>query len=365
MAVAFVNYAEAGFNITVAANSLSLSTLTIASGSNLALLAKIVWNNNSLPPGFGIKWGSQTMQLIGTVVDSADFACAAIYGLVNPATGNQTLTASWTTASTEGGYFAGEVYSGVNQTGGATSFANFTTTSSTGTSTPITVTCGSTNDLVCTLAFNASGGFSVPWVTTPTDIWRDVSTFNNGVSAQSPGATPSVTVTYHCPSSQLNSVCGFDLVSTPPAFTATNLATGAAGFSNSQPAFTSFTPIWINTWVLDNGLLGLDANSDSIYICSQQPVDFTGATVTYALGSATFGAGNVFGSPANGSPNGRVMTSVPVAAGTVTASGTPTYWAVVDSANSRLLATGLLSGIPLTVGNLFSLGAVNVHIPAS
>lgn len=154
--------------------------------------------------------------------------------------------------------------------------------------------------------------------------------------------------------------------STATSLTATNLATGAAGFANSEPIFSAFTPIWLNTWVLDNGLLGLDANSDSIYICSQQPVDFTTATSTYGLGSYSFGIGNVFpGSPTNGTPNGRVMTSNAITAGSVTANGTPTYWAIVDTANSRLLATGNLSGgVALTTSNQFALSAITVHIPS-
>jgi hypothetical protein len=148
-------------------------------------------------------------------------------------------------------------------------------------------------------------------------------------------------------------------------FTSTNLTAGAAGFANSEPALSAFTPIWINTWVLDNGLLGLQSDADSIYVCTQQPVDFTTATSTSGLGSYSFGVGNVFGSPANGTPNGRIVTSGAITAGNVTASGIPTYWAAIDTANSRLLATGLLSGGSAVVsGNQFTLGAVAVHLPS-
>ena len=130
---------------------------------------------------------------------------------------------------------------------------------------------------------------------------------------------------------------------------------------------TSLLAIWVNTWVLDNGLLGLDANADSVYICSQQPADFTGATVTFGLGSYSFGVGNVFpGSPTNGVPNGRVYTSNAVTVGNVTANGTPTFWAIIDTANSRLLATGPLSGgVAVINGNSFTLSAISVHIPSS
>lgn len=127
----------------------------------------------------------------------------------------------------------------------------------------------------------------------------------------------------------------------------------------------SATLIWINTWVLDNGLIGLENDADSIYICSQQPVDFTTATSTYGLGSYSFGVGNVFTGPTSGSPNGRLVTSGAISSGSVTASGTPTYWAVIDTANSRLLATGLLSNVgAVATGNQFTLSAVTVHIPS-
>jgi hypothetical protein len=129
---------------------------------------------------------------------------------------------------------------------------------------------------------------------------------------------------------------------------------------------TGLNAIWLNTWVLDNGLLGLKSNADSIYVCSQQPADFTGATVTYGLGSYSFGVGNVFGAPANGSPSGRAVTSGAISAGSITAAGTPTYWAAIDTASARLLATGPLSGgVAVIAGQLFTLGAFSIDIPST
>ena len=116
--------------------------------------------------------------------------------------------------------------------------------------------------------------------------------------------------------------------------------------------------------VLDLGLNVLDTEADKIYLCSADPTTFTEATSTYALGNNNFGAGAVFGVPAAGSPNGRKVTSAAVAAGSITGNGTASKWAVVDSANSRLLANGQLAASQVvTTGNTFTLAAFAIQIP--
>jgi len=48
----------------------------------------------------------------------------------------------------------------------------------------------------------------------------------------------------------------------------------------------------------------------------------------------------------------------------VTATGTATGWAVVDSVNTRLLVNGGLSASQaVTTGNTFTLGAFDVRLP--
>ena len=68
----------------------------------------------------------------------------------------------------------------------------------------------------------------------------------------------------------------------------------------------------VGDYVLDNGLLALKNLSTHIYICTNDPLNYTDATSTYALGNKNFGAGGVFGAPGAGSPNGRVVSSVAV-----------------------------------------------------
>jgi hypothetical protein len=53
------------------------------------------------------------------------------------------------------------------------------------------------------------------------------------------------------------------------------------------------------------------------------------------------GAGGVFGSPANASPNGRKVSSVAITEGTVTTSGTASWWAACGA--STLHARGTLA----------------------
>lgn len=122
---------------------------------------------------------------------------------------------------------------------------------------------------------------------------------------------------------------------------------------------------YLNDRVLDLGLNTLDTEADKIFICSAEPATYTAATSTNALGNKTFSAGAAFGSPAVRSPSGRKVTSAAITDGSVTGSGTATHWAVVDSANSRLLAAYSLSASqPVTSGNPFTLPAYDIGIPA-
>jgi hypothetical protein len=122
----------------------------------------------------------------------------------------------------------------------------------------------------------------------------------------------------------------------------------------------------VNSWGLDNGLLGLKATATHIYICSAEPVDFAGATTTLALGNMSFGAGNVFTGPTNRTPNGRQLTTVAVTSGTVTGTGTAARWAIVDAVNSLLLIDNdLAASQAVTAGNVFSIPAFNFGIPGS
>lgn len=118
---------------------------------------------------------------------------------------------------------------------------------------------------------------------------------------------------------------------------------------------------FINDRVFDNGLTVLDTEANRLDICSQEPVTYAEATSTYTLGNKTSLS---VGAPGDRTPNGRKVTVAAITDGTVTGTATATHWAIVDTSNSRLLATGSLSaGQAVTSGNTFTLGAFDIGIP--
>ena len=115
--------------------------------------------------------------------------------------------------------------------------------------------------------------------------------------------------------------------------------------------------------VLDNGLTVLDTEANRLDICSSEPTTYTAATSTATLGNKTSLS---VGAPAARTPSGRRVTVAAITDGTVTATGTATHWAITDTVNSRLLATGNLSASQaVTSGNTFTLAAFDIGIPGA
>lgn len=118
---------------------------------------------------------------------------------------------------------------------------------------------------------------------------------------------------------------------------------------------------FISDYVLDAALAKLDTEANRLDICSQEPTTYAEATSTYTLGNKTSLS---VGAPADRTPNGRKVTVASFSDGSVTGTGTASHWAVVDTVNSRLLATGALSASQaVTNGNTFSLAAFDIGIP--
>ena len=115
----------------------------------------------------------------------------------------------------------------------------------------------------------------------------------------------------------------------------------------------------LNDRVFDNGLAILDTEANSIHVTSQEATTYADATSTSTLGNSSSLA---IGSPADRS--GREVTVSAISDGSITATGTATHYAVVDTTNSRLLATGSLSASQsVTSGNTFTLASFTVGIP--
>lgn len=113
--------------------------------------------------------------------------------------------------------------------------------------------------------------------------------------------------------------------------------------------------------VFDNGLTVLDTEANRIDITSVEVTTFLAATSTSTLGNSTSLS---VGAPADRTGGGREVTVAAITAGSVTATGTATHYAIVDTVNSRLLATGALSASQaVTSGNTWTTGSFAIGIP--
>lgn len=113
--------------------------------------------------------------------------------------------------------------------------------------------------------------------------------------------------------------------------------------------------------VFDNGLTILDTEANKVLVTSQEAGTYTEANSTYALGNSTSLS---IGAPADRSGGGRKVAVASITDGSVTATGTATHYALVDTNNSRLLATGALTASQaVTSGNTFTLATFDIGIP--
>ena len=118
---------------------------------------------------------------------------------------------------------------------------------------------------------------------------------------------------------------------------------------------------FLNDRVFDNGLTVLDTEANKILITSAEPATYTEANATYALGDSTSLS---IGAPQDRSGGGREVVVAAITDGSVTATGTATHYAIVDTVNSRLLAAGSLAASQVvTSGNTFTLTSVAIGIP--
>jgi len=118
----------------------------------------------------------------------------------------------------------------------------------------------------------------------------------------------------------------------------------------------------IADYVLDAALSKLDTEANRVDICSSEPTTYTAATSTNTLGNSTSIS---ISAPTDGDTSGRKVTLSAISGASVTGTGTASHFAITDTTNSRLLATGALSGggQQVTSGNTFSLTAVDIEIP--
>jgi hypothetical protein len=117
----------------------------------------------------------------------------------------------------------------------------------------------------------------------------------------------------------------------------------------------------LNNRVFDNGLTTLDTEANKVLVTSQEASTYAEANSTYALGNSTSLS---IGAPADRSGGGRKVAVASITDGSVTGTGTATHYALVDTNNSRLLATGALTASQaVTSGNTFTLATFDIGIP--
>lgn len=113
--------------------------------------------------------------------------------------------------------------------------------------------------------------------------------------------------------------------------------------------------------VFDNGLTVLDTEGNQIDVTSQEATSYAEASSTYSLGNSTSLS---IGAPQDRTGGGREVVVDAISDGAVTGTGTATHFAIVDTVNSRLLATGTLTASQaVTTGNTFTLSSITIGIP--
>lgn len=117
----------------------------------------------------------------------------------------------------------------------------------------------------------------------------------------------------------------------------------------------------LNDRVFDNGLTVLDTEGNRIDVTSQEATTYAEATSTYTLGNSTSLS---IAAPSDRTGGGRKVTVAAITDGSITATGTATHYAIVDTSNSRLLATSTLTASQsVTSGNTFTLATFDIGIP--
>jgi hypothetical protein len=154
MAVAFDSKSTAVDPFIAVTTIASANGPTVGSGSQRALIVGYCVNaSTTLPSGLTVTWdvagANQAMtQITGALASQTaggggSSTVVVLFGLVAPVTGKKVITASW--GGNADGYIMGVSFTGVDQTGGATSFPHGNSNSNSGAvSNPSTITITST-----------------------------------------------------------------------------------------------------------------------------------------------------------------------------------------------------------------------------
>ena len=169
-----------------AITQLDLTSLTIASGSNRALLATLLLDSANDTPTLNWDNGGtpQAMTSIGFI--AAGSGRLWFFGLIAPTTGNLTLRASWSTS--QGAMLHAIAFEGVDQTSVAVAFPHFTSDTQSS-ATPAIVITSATGNFTVGVACSSND---------PTSPTQTENFFNDQIGLSSDGsrATGAATVTH-------------------------------------------------------------------------------------------------------------------------------------------------------------------------
>jgi len=159
MAVAFDAKSTASTTANGATSITTTANLTITAGSNMALTVQILWSVAVTSPS--VTWDTGGTNQACTAVTGAaasNTAQAQIWGLVNPTTGAKATKAQWTTSAD---VVINQIsWSGVDQTGGATSFPNGASGTGNSNSDSVSVTGTSTSTAIVACFATKTGSYT-------------------------------------------------------------------------------------------------------------------------------------------------------------------------------------------------------------
>lgn len=115
---------------------------------------------------------------------------------------------------------------------------------------------------------------------------------------------------------------------------------------------------------LDSMLAYIANNCTRVTICSTQPTTFLEGNTTYALADVTVTAGDGNGDflISNGDTNGRKLTLLQQTGILVDSSGTALHIALLDVANSRLLAVTTCSSQAVVAANSATINPFDLEL---
>lgn len=117
---------------------------------------------------------------------------------------------------------------------------------------------------------------------------------------------------------------------------------------------------YANDLLADNGLAAL-SDGTRMCLCTTLPTTYAEANSTYRLG---YKDSISIGAVGDRTPNGRKRTVAAISGGDIDVEGTAGFWAVVDVANTRLLAAHTLSETyAFEVGDKWGSDAFDIGYP--